>query len=69
MFAKQVSTYTDETDLQLADGSVIYRDGLGRHFRVDANGDEHSLTADVEAPAPIEWGCNCAQCTAMLRGE
>ncbi len=47
--------FTNQTDLLLADGSVIYIDGFSCWWRVDPTGNEHRLGSRFDVD-PCELG-------------
>jgi hypothetical protein len=58
------TTYDLGSDLLLADGSIIYKDGLSRWVREAPDGTERVLSYPVVAPKPVDrdWACNCDHC-------
>ena len=60
-----VSTNYDlGSDLLLADGSVIYKDGCSRWIREAPDGTEQVLSYHAFVPKPVErdWACSCDHC-------
>ena len=65
MQAIPVSTKYDlGSDLLLADGSVIYKDGRSRWMLVMPDGEERVISAPRVKPqvADRAWACNCEHC-------
>lgn len=52
------------SDLLLADGSVIYKDGRSRWMLVTPDGEERVISAPRVDPQPVNhtWACNCDHC-------
>jgi hypothetical protein len=58
------NTYALGSDLLLADGSIVYKDGSSRWIREAPDGTEQVLSYRAWLPRPVErsWACSCEHC-------
>ena len=62
----KADSWTSQLDLLLADGTVVYRDGLSRWYAVSPSGDERYLGTAGPTPAPTTAPFDCACYLASL---